>query len=83
MSGGLAQDEIIDVVAGGASAKAFAAGPAQRPRHRLGAVVLEAKPSRSGRRVARVLRYAGAVAPAVGEPQVEDEAPKAARAAAG
>ena len=61
LSGGLARDEIIDVVAGGASAKAFAAGPAQRPRHRLGAVVIEAKPSRSGRRVARVLRYDGAV----------------------
>jgi len=54
LSGGLARNEIIDVVAGGASAKAFAAGPAQRPRHRLGAVVIEAKPSRSGRRVARV-----------------------------
>ena len=62
LSGGLAQNEIIDVVAGGASAKAFAAGPAQRPRHRLGAVVIETKPSRSGRRVARVLRYDGAAA---------------------
>ena len=80
LSGGLARHEIIDVVAGGASAKAFAAGPAQRPRHRLGAVVIEAKPSRSGRRVARVLRYDGAVAPVVVEPQVVDEAPKADRA---
>ena len=80
LSGGLARNEIIDVVAGGASAKAFAAGPAQRPRHRLGAVVIEAKPSRSGRRVARVLRYDGAVAPVVVEPQVVDEAPKADRA---
>ena len=80
LSGGLARDEIIDVVAGGASAKAFAAGPAQRPRHRLGAVVIEAKPSRSGRRVARVLRYDGAVAPVVVEPQVVDEAPKTDRA---
>ena len=80
LSGGLARNEIIDVVAGGASAKAFAAGPAQRPRHRLGAVVIEAKPSRSGRRVARVLRYDGAAAPIVIEPQVVDEAPKADRA---
>ena len=78
--GGLARDEIIDVVAGGASAKAFAAGPAQRPRHRLGAVVIEAKPSRSGRRVARVLRYDGAVAPVVVEPLQRDEAPKTDRA---
>ncbi len=80
LSGGLARDEIIDVVAGGASAKAFAAGPAQRPRHRLGAVVIEAKPSRSGRRVARVLRYDGAVAPVVVEPLQRDEAPKTDRA---
>ena len=80
LSGGLARDEIIDVVAGGASAKAFAAGPAQRPRHRLGAVVIEAKPSRSGRRVARVLRYDGAVAPVVVEPQETWQNPKADRA---
>ena len=36
LSGGLARHEIIDVVAGGASAKAFAAGPAQRPPRRAG-----------------------------------------------
>ena len=80
LNGGLARNEIIDVVAGGASAKAFAAGPAQRPRHRLGAVVIEAKPSRSGRRVARVLRYDGAVAPVVVEPQETWQNPKADRA---
>ena len=83
-TGGVAVGEELDVVCCGESlAKRFAA---RRPEaggwHAFGDLVVEAKRSRSGRRVARVRAYLGTVAPAAeAEKSAAEMAPKKFRAA--
>ncbi|KAK7233686.1 hypothetical protein SO694_001060115 [Aureococcus anophagefferens] len=83
-TGGVAVGEELDVVCcGEALAKRFAA---RRPEaggwHAFGDLVVEAKRSRSGRRVARVRTYLGTVAPAAeAEAAAAAVAPKKFRAA--
>lgn len=80
LAGGLERDEFFDLVAMDACARTFAPGCYARPRHYVGKVVIEAAKSRSGRRVARVLRYDGPAPVRVAVEDTRIQAPKINRA---